>query len=50
MATKTYPLQIEEDLWGDYKDTVPRSQNLDDPLIEFIKNRVEQAKEQEEEN
>lgn len=40
MATKTYPLEVDEDLWEDYKRTVPSSQNLDGPLIEYIKNRV----------
>jgi len=50
MGTKTYPLEVEEGLWGDYKDTVPRSQNLDDPIIGFIEDRVEQAQKQQEDN
>lgn len=42
MTTKTYPLEVNEELWEDYKDTVPRSQNLDDPIIGFIEQRIEE--------
>lgn len=42
MGSKTYPLEVDETLWDKYKDTVPRSQNLDDPILEFIRGRVEE--------
>lgn len=42
MGHKTYPLEVEDGLWEQYKDTVPRSQNLDDPILDFIENRVEE--------
>lgn len=41
METKTYPLESDEDLWERYKDTVPRSKNLEDPIIEFLEARVQ---------
>lgn len=42
MGKKTYPLEVEPDLWEKYRNTVPRSQNLDEPILEFIENRVEE--------
>lgn len=36
----TYPLEVDDDLWEEYKDTVKRSENLDEPLIRYIKRRV----------
>lgn len=42
MVTKTYPLEVEEELWSDYKDTVPRSETLDGPIIEFLQQRVQE--------
>lgn len=38
--TKSYPIEVDSDLWEEYKDTVPRSKNLEDPIVEFIEKRV----------
>jgi len=42
MPTKTYPLEVDKTLWEEYRNTVPRNINLDEPLISFIKNRVDE--------
>ena len=36
----TYPLNIDEDLWKSFKDLVPRTKNLNDALVELIKDEV----------
>lgn len=33
----TYSFEIPDDVWDDWKDTVPRSKRLDDRLVELIK-------------
>lgn len=38
-----YILEVPDDLWEEYKDTVPRSEQLDGPIVEFIENRVENS-------
>lgn len=32
-----YSFKIPDEVWNDWKDTVPRSKNLDDRLVELIK-------------
>ena len=39
--TKTYPFEVEKELWEEWKDTIPRSQNLDDALRELIEADLE---------
>jgi hypothetical protein len=41
MGTKTYPLEIDEELWDEWKDDVPRSKNLNDALVELVEADVE---------
>jgi len=31
-----YQFQIDDDKWGDWKDTVPRSKSLEEQIIELI--------------
>jgi hypothetical protein len=33
----TYSFEIPDDVWEEWKDTVPRSKRLDDRLVELIK-------------
>lgn len=40
MGVKRYPLEVEEELWTAFKDTVPRSQYVDEPLLRFVIERV----------
>jgi hypothetical protein len=35
-----YPFRVDTELWSAYKDTVPRSQKLDEPLMRFVIKRV----------
>jgi len=41
MAKKTYPLEVNEELWSQYRKTVTQEKNLDEPIIDFIEDRVE---------
>jgi len=46
MAVETDPMtaysfEVPDELWNEWKDTVPRSQRLDDRLIELIEADVE---------
>lgn len=43
MKTITYPLIIEEDLWIQFKNLVPRTKKLNDALVELVKKRVREA-------
>jgi hypothetical protein len=38
--TITYPIIIETKLWEEFKDKVPRSINLNDALVDLIKQEV----------
>lgn len=35
-----YPFRVDSELWSAYKDTVPRSQKLDEPIWYFVIERV----------
>ena len=39
-VTITYPIIIETNLWDKFKDTIPRSVNLNDAIIELIEKEV----------
>jgi len=32
----TYQFEIDDETWGEWKDTVPRSKSLDTRLVELI--------------
>lgn len=36
-----YNFEVDDDLWGDWKDTVPRSKNLDERIRELIREDLE---------
>ena len=36
----SYILETESELWDAYKDTIPRSKTLDEPLIRYVIERV----------
>ena len=36
MGTTTYPLEVEDDLWEEWKDQIPRSKTLNEALVELI--------------
>jgi len=38
--TITYPIIIDTKLWDSFKDTIPRSINLNEAIIELIKKEV----------
>lgn len=42
MGTNTYPLEVPDEVWDDYKKTVPQSMNLDEPILEMIDERIEE--------
>ena len=37
----TYSFEVEDELWSEWKDTVPRSQRLDERLVELIQADVD---------
>jgi len=37
----TYKLDSPDDLWTDFKDTVPRSKTLNERLVELIEQEVQ---------
>jgi hypothetical protein len=41
MGTKTYLLEVDEDLWNDWTETVSRHENLNDALVELIESDME---------
>lgn len=40
-AMTTYSFEVDGELWDEWKDTVPRSQRLDERLTELIQADVE---------
>jgi hypothetical protein len=44
MGTKTYLLEVDEDIWNDWTDSIPRSENLNDVLVELIESDMEDRK------
>jgi len=43
MATITYRLEVDEELWRDWKDTVPRTQDLNDALVRLVETDAVQS-------
>ena len=43
MRKITYPLNIDEELWGKFKDLVPRTKKLNDALVELVEEHVRKA-------
>lgn len=37
----TYTLEVDDDLWYDWADTIPRSENLDDRLRQLIREDID---------
>lgn len=41
---KPITLEVEEDLWVDFKNTVPRTKTLNQAIVELIENSLEEKK------
>lgn len=40
MERKTYPLRVGDELWTAYKETVPSTQTLEQPIVRAIIDRI----------
>jgi len=40
-AMTTYSFEVDDELWAEWKDTVPRSQRLDERLVDLIQADVD---------
>ena len=40
----TYPIKIKKELWKEFKDTIPRTENINDTIVELIKKEVIKCK------
>lgn len=36
----TYPVKVKRVLWDKFKDTIPRTKNLNEAIVELIENEV----------
>jgi len=36
----TYPIKVNKGLWDKFKDTIPRTKNLNEAIVELIEKEV----------
>ena len=36
----TYPIKVKKELWDKFKDSIPRTKNLNESIVELIEKEV----------